>query len=341
MINSATQLWPVHVQLLGSIALELNKHGVSTATLLAGTEVTEAILFDSEKTLPYRTAQSILNNAIDLSPIPHLAFVVAAQQSPSSLGVFGYGINCCANLREAVEIAKAYRRVSSTLLLGQLEEDSCYFRWTATPPTELGALKQFLVEEEFSTVIHTTEILVGEPFQIKEIHVQHTKPEYSDLYDEIFRCPIIYSSDSNQIVLPKHILDTPILNANPLSSKTAKRLCEDFLTQNPTVDDLILKVRQFTLQEPYFELNESAVAGKLNITTRTLRNRLKIQGTSYREIVDGLREDIAKNQLGNEYISLSNIAEQTGYSDARAFRRAFKRWTEVTPEAFRNQILKP
>jgi AraC-like DNA-binding protein len=337
MDKTLKQLWPVPVQLLGLVALELKQHGVSVGTLLSGTEVTEEFLFDSEKTLPYRTTQAILEKAVDLSPVPHLGFVIGAQQSPSGLGVLGYGINCCVNLRETIEIVRAYHRVTSTLLLSELEEDSCNFHWTATAPIELGSLLQFLVEEQFYAYIHTMEILVGEPFQITEIHVQHPKPRYSDLYDDVFRCPITYSSDRNQIVLPSDILDTPILNANPLSAKTAKRLCEDFLIANPAVDDLVLQVQQLVLQESHLRLDESTVADKMNITSRTLRNKLKKQDTGYREIVDGLREQIDKKQLVHGSLNVSNIAEQVGYSDASAFRRAFKRWTGMTPETFRNQ----
>jgi hypothetical protein len=100
-------LWPVPVQLLGLVALELKQHGVSVGTLLSETEVTEEFLFDSEKTLPYRTTQAILEKAVDLSPVPHLGFVIGAQQSPSGLGVLGYGINCCVNLRETIEIVNS------------------------------------------------------------------------------------------------------------------------------------------------------------------------------------------------------------------------------------------
>ena len=337
MQKTPDHLWPVPVQLLSLVALELQKQGSTVTELLSGTEIGEEHLFDSEMTVSYRTAMKILSRALELSTIPHLAFAVGAQQSTASLGVLGYGINCCTDLREAVEVARDYHRISSTLLLGEQDEDNNYFRWTAAPPIELGSLLRFLVEEEFCTIIHTVEILVGEPFQIEEVHFQHQKPDYFELYDQFFRCPIIFSSDRNQLVLPSHVLDKPILNANPLSAKTAKRLCEDFLKANPAASDLIAQVQQFALQAPHMLLDEETVASRLNITSRTLRNRLKKQGTSYREIVHILREQIAKKQLGHERLSVSKIAEQVGYSDARAFRRAFKQWTGMTPEMFRNQ----
>jgi YesN/AraC family two-component response regulator len=63
-----------------------------------------------------------------------------------------------------------------------------------------------------------------------------------------------------------------------------------------------------------------------------------LPNTSYREIVYSLREYIAKKQLGHERLTVSEIAEQVGYSDARAFRRAFKKWTGMNPEMFRKQV---
>lgn len=335
--QTTDQLWPVPVQLLGMVALELKQHGVPVAKLLAGTDIGEEHLFDPERTVPYRTATAILSTAMALSPIPDLAFAVGAKQSPSALGVLGYGVNCCETLREAAQIIRNYHRVSSTLLLGDLQEGNSFFRWTATAPVDLGPLLPFLVEEEFYTIRRSIDILIGEPVPLVEIHVQHEKPEYADKYDDFFRCPVIFSSECNQMVMPLEILDIPIVNANPLSAKAAKRLCEDFLTAHPAADDLIAQVQQLTLQEPRMQLREKTVAARLNITSRTLRNRLKKQNTSFREIVNELREQIARKQLTQAGLNVSEIAEQVGYSDARAFRRAFKQWTGMTPEMFRNQ----
>jgi AraC-like DNA-binding protein len=73
----------------------------------------------------------------------------------------------------------------------------------------------------------------------------------------------------------------------------------------------------------------------LNISERTLRRRLADLNVSYRSLVDQARHERAVDLLRRTSGSLSEIALATGFSDARNFRRAFKRWTGMLPGDFR------
>ncbi len=79
----------------------------------------------------------------------------------------------------------------------------------------------------------------------------------------------------------------------------------------------------------------SEVAGRLFLSTRTLRRRLEDAQTSYQEIVGETRRDVAVRYLTQTSLSTEAIAEILGYSDTANFRQAFKRWTGESPQQFR------
>jgi AraC-like DNA-binding protein len=77
-------------------------------------------------------------------------------------------------------------------------------------------------------------------------------------------------------------------------------------------------------------------AEELGTSERTLDRRLSAEGTSFRELLDGVRLEMAGRYLRDPRLSLAEIAFLLGYSEASAFHRSFKRWTGRTPLEFRS-----
>ena len=70
-----------------------------------------------------------------------------------------------------------------------------------------------------------------------------------------------------------------------------------------------------------------AMARQLGHSVRTLHRRLADEGTNYQEIVDQVRRSLALEFLQNTSLTVEEIAERVGFSEASNFRKAFKRWT--------------
>jgi AraC-like DNA-binding protein len=80
-------------------------------------------------------------------------------------------------------------------------------------------------------------------------------------------------------------------------------------------------------------------AAKLGLSTRALHKRLQAVGIQFSDIVDEQRLEAAKHALLQTDYTLDEIANHLGYSEQSSFGRAFKRWTNLTPQAFRDQRL--
>ncbi|HYD11856.1 MAG TPA: helix-turn-helix transcriptional regulator [Allosphingosinicella sp.] len=79
------------------------------------------------------------------------------------------------------------------------------------------------------------------------------------------------------------------------------------------------------------------VARALGCSRQTLYRRLKAEGLTFEQVLDGLRRRQAEKWLRDPALPVKEIAWRLGYSDPAAFSRAFKRWTGKSPQAFRNR----
>jgi len=70
------------------------------------------------------------------------------------------------------------------------------------------------------------------------------------------------------------------------------------------------------------------VAAELRVTSRTLRRRLQAEGSSYRGLLDELRQTLAEELMGTAGLKVDEVAVRLGYSEAASFLHARKRWRE-------------
>ena len=81
--------------------------------------------------------------------------------------------------------------------------------------------------------------------------------------------------------------------------------------------------------------NLKEVADITGMSSRTLQRRLKEAEISYTEIINQIQFERAKTLLKESNLTLREISEALGYSTQGHFSRAFKRWTGITPQLFR------
>ncbi len=79
----------------------------------------------------------------------------------------------------------------------------------------------------------------------------------------------------------------------------------------------------------------ATLARRLGVTPRTLQRKLEAEGVAYSELLDQARRELACAYLADPALSVEEIAALTGYSEASAFSRAFRRWTGASPLRYR------
>jgi len=71
------------------------------------------------------------------------------------------------------------------------------------------------------------------------------------------------------------------------------------------------------------------------MSPRTLRHRLGAEGTSYRELLDEIRQRLSEEMLIRGRLTVAETAHRLGYVELSSFSQAFRRWHGMGPRAFR------
>jgi AraC-like DNA-binding protein len=84
----------------------------------------------------------------------------------------------------------------------------------------------------------------------------------------------------------------------------------------------------------------ASLADRLRMSPRSLQRRMRDHGTSLQDVVQLVREELARTWVAESRRPLTAIAFDLGYAELTPFVRAFRRWTKQTPAAYRNEQVK-
>lgn len=170
------------------------------------------------------------------------------------------------------------------------------------------------------------------------VRLRHAPLVEADRYKRFFEAPVQFDSAENALVIDTDALEAPMREADPVLRSVLERyLCAELEAVDPaqSLEDSVRSAIVRALPEQNADLE--AVATHVGLSSRVLQKRLQQSGTSFQELLDHVRESLAKRYLLQPRVSLAGTALQLGYSDVTAFHRAFKRWTGLTPGEFRRR----
>ena len=131
------------------------------------------------------------------------------------------------------------------------------------------------------------------------------------------------------------VVNTPILMANPSLLEHFEKYAQDFLSELDRNDEHTRAVTKIILARLDDEgLTIDKVAKEMAVSVRTLQNRLDAEGVIFSDLLKDIRQRLAQKYLRENY-SVEQITYLLGFSEPSVFRKAFKKWSGVTPREFR------
>ena len=154
----------------------------------------------------------------------------------------------------------------------------------------------------------------------------------------ITSAPLSFDAGRLAIVHPVSFLGEKLLNANTPLHDVAVAHAESLLARANAGDSLADRVR--AAAEARLENGDATlghIADAVGMSERTLQRRLQESGTSLRAVLDEARRAIAMRELARPTRTVTDVAFLLGFSETSAFDRAFRRWTGMSPAAFRRR----
>ena len=176
-------------------------------------------------------------------------------------------------------------------------------------------------------------------FRPVEVHFCHDKSLHKERFEAFFEAPVSFNAPAYKFVLDAQTLDLPCYQSNPELARSIENWMAEYLASTES-SPLADKVRELLLARGIDgEVDQGVIADELAMSRRALQRGLKQEGHSFRELLEGIRRDLAEKFLLQPEMSLTDICYLLGFSDQSNFTKAFKRWTGRTPTIYRQKLL--
>ena len=306
----------------------LAKEGTSTRTLIeaAGLEPLEL-----ERRASVNTLFSLWRVIVSRFG-PSVPWQVAAHARLADYGVFGFVVQTACSARTAIEAAC---QLFGLICGGPRFSLDAQGRLRANEPRPAGVGEAAAREAMFAHFarlsveavpgLRISQVELTRSLRLGEPHLLNTAPVRGNCREEA-------------IVFDPTTLSRPATHAHPSLHIHLKAEAEKTLTISAPKTDPIETIRALVRERIQDPPGFSELAARLGASPRSLRRRLSARETSFREILDGVRRDVAEYAVERTNLPLSEIAYDVGFSEQSALSRAYRRWFGCPPNEARNRL---
>lgn len=328
---------------LAALVETLREQGIPAEECLRGTGVGPDELHDSSVRTSVRQYAQACTNALRLSAHPSTPFRIGATLHLFAYGMYGYALMSGLSLRDYFRLGVKYHLLAAPMLTIEWLEYPDAAMWTF--PDEFtfapsAELRRFLLEQQYTQQVNHLQDVAGHDVRPLKACFSYAAPAHAPIYQDYLGCPCVFDQPRGELHYDRAILDERPPLAHPLTSAMFQETCEGLIDKAKASAGVAGQIYQILIRRPGHFPGMEGVAGALNMTSRTLRRRLKEEGLSFSEILDDVYRSLAIEYLKTTHMSVDDIGMLMGFNDVANFRKAFRRWTGQTPSEVRREAPK-
>ncbi|QKW11022.1 AraC family transcriptional regulator [Streptomyces sp. NA04227] len=287
---------------------------------------------------------TVVRNLLDaLGDPPGLGLEIGIRYRLTAYGIWGFALLSSPTLRSAIEVGLRYIDLTFSFCRIDMRQDVREGRdeilLVLSAPDVPPELRRFFVERDAGAMQTLRQEIIATPMTLlrSEFAFPAPPPDVQARYDELLGQHVRFGAAENAVAIDPALLDLPLPLANADTAALTRTECRNLLARRHTRTGLAGQVRDALLVELPEPPNAERVAASLHMSARTLRHRLAAEGTSFRTLLDEVREHLAEELLVTGGLTVAEIAGRLGYRDLTGFSHAFRRWKGVGPQAFRTR----
>lgn len=169
------------------------------------------------------------------------------------------------------------------------------------------------------------------------IRFRHSKPADTSRHERVFNCPIEFGAEHNEIVFDPWILELRTNGNLQFFKPIVGYYMRHRIQRMPIYDQSMATTIALAIPSVIGtgNCNIEFIAASLGLSPKKLQRLLATEGTSFSQILETVRGNMARQFLVESDAPVARIAGMLDYSTTAPFSLAFKRWTGQTPLEFR------
>jgi len=274
-------------------------------------------------------------NILQLSENPMIGLDLGRAFKAESYGLLGYAMISARSMAEVLCLASDFSVLTYSHFHIKSFNDGTYggmrFELLHTIPADL---LQIYSDRDLQAALEINTLASPQTLAIPRIAVMHDNPQLKEQYQTAWNCSdIAFGQDNNQVWFEAAQLDSPLPQADAMTSNFCREQCEKLLFRLSRQSTFVNQVRECLVCQPGNFRDLATVAKTLGLSARTLRRRLNDEGHSFQQLNNEIRLQLANDYL-QAGIAIERVSELLGYSEPSNFSHAFKRWSGESPRDF-------
>lgn len=310
----------------------LARYQINPEDFFVGLGLSPTPYVDPDARLDLTTIRRLWSALAEQTRNPEIGFEIGMALTATNLHAIGYACLASRTVREVLERLVRYHRmlttaarwtmidgVFATELLLEFDE-----RWPREP-----------IDGVFAGIVTLLREVTYDDFAPQAIEMRRAKPASHAALRRHFGCPIEYLASDDRILFRGEQIEKFLPRQNPALAQAGDDVAIQYISRMDRAD-VLTKARIALIDAlPDGEPTRTALAERLHMSDRTLARRLSERNTSYRELLDDVRHELAIGYIRQPHISVMEITYLLGFSDQSNFARSFRRWTDQSPTGYR------
>lgn len=277
----------------------------------------------------------LIDRALAVSGNPALGLRVGLTAKSLGYSLYAHGILQATSMREGLEFAEKFYRLSSDALPLTVEVAARGVVIRATGVEGSVKHPHFPAEVTVAGMFRMMRHFVPNA-RPDRVAFKHRPPPHRHEYERIFQGAEQFEQPFTGIVIGHELLDARQWHHDEelyamLPSQAARKVAK--LEHGASYSG---RLRDYVTAVPDRPRDMLSVARALGISPRSLRRRLLEEGVTFREVVASALASLGRRLLIDEGMSIRDAAHQLSFSETSAFTRAFKRWTGSPPKRYQS-----
>lgn len=314
---------------------ELARRSVPLEPLLVAFSLAPSVVDQSEATLSLAAHGPFAEACAQACADPFFGLHTARALGRGAYGLLEFVARKSPTLGEGLERLAKYSHFLGDSISISLTRPSPKQPWAQVSHRIEGAADaagRHFNEFTLQLVIGTCTQLVP-TFTVRRVWFAHPRPsgQLTELEAAFQTSQLQFGMGENGFEFNGLLLDSPLTEADPALLALLDRQAQASKPKPSDASFVALVRERIEGELSSREVLLERVATRLHMSGRTLQRRLEDLGTSFQAEVEGARRKVATTLLADKRVPISEVSYRTGYSDVRAFSRAWRRWTGESP----------
>ncbi|MCB1689537.1 MAG: AraC family transcriptional regulator ligand-binding domain-containing protein [Halioglobus sp.] len=312
--------------------------GVDSAQLLRDAGINKDLLRAPGERIPLARYLYAYRMAVERSGDPDIGLCVGHVVYFSAMNLHLYMTTICRNLKEYFNVIPSTIRIRGDTGRVLIRSQGDFIRLEWHPLNAETAAWRPLVDEMLKSSAEIVNTICALPVPVRGADFAYPAPDDTRALTRAFGTNLKFGCEVSCLYFAREVVRYPLIDVgfDPGGDfwAGARSVFEQPDSVEPFLQDTRVAIRRAL---PGGGLTIDSLAQELGISRRTLQRRLSALGSSFKKILQDVREEQSRRYLDDPRLAVTEIALLLGYSDQASFSNAFKAWCGCAPTEYRHR----